>query len=403
MNIEKIRSDFKILRDSDVVYLDNAATSLTPDSVLLSMNRFYEEINANPGRSVHTLASTARILYDDAHRSVASFIGADKDGEVIFTKNATEAINLVASGIRWRDGDRIITTAIEHHSNFLPWLRLKQRYGVKIDIICPDTSGQFNLSEFKEIINDKTRLLAFSHASNVLGSITPAKKLVSIARDRKVLTLIDGAQFVPHRAVDVKELGCDFYAFSAHKMLGPMGMGALYVSPNEKDNLSPLILGGGEVKDAGLDFFELLPSWEGFEGGTQNVPGGLGFASAIEYIEKTGFDEIVKHEEKLTKLLIQGLCRFDKIETYGPGLGEDRTGIVSFNIHGVNPHRVSSLYNEWGNILIRSGHMCAYPLMKNIIKRPRGVVRASTYLYNTEDEVNRFLEVTEKIMKFTLK
>jgi cysteine desulfurase/selenocysteine lyase len=400
MDLERIRGDFGILREETIVYFDNAATSLTPDPVLSSMNEFYERINANPGRGAGRRAVRAEIAYEEARRKVADFIGAGKDGTVVFTRNATEAVNLAAAGLRWERGDRIVTTSMEHHSNLLPWLRLAKERGVALEVIDPDPSGQFDIGRFEAALEQKTRLLAFTHASNVLGSITPAQQLISLAKRHGALTLVDGAQYAPHRTLDVTGLGCDFYAFSAHKMLGPMGMGALYCGPSVRDTISPLLLGGGQVKDADIDFYELLDPPKRFEAGTQNVPGAIGFARALDYLRGAGIDAIQRHDAMLVKRLVEGLGGIRGVERYGPEPGRERCGIVSFSILDENPHRISSLYEEWGNVVTRSGHMCAYPLMKRVIKRPDGVVRASVYLYNTAEEVDGFLEVTEKIVRF---
>jgi cysteine desulfurase/selenocysteine lyase len=403
MDIERIRGDFGILRKGDIVYFDSAATSLTPDPVISSMNEFYEHINANPGRGAGRRAVRAETAYEEARRNTADFIGAGKDGTIVFTRNATEAINLVAAGLRWKKGDRIITTSMEHHSDFLPWLRLRDEYGVVLEVIDPDPSGQLDIRHFETALEQKTTLLAFTHASNVFGSITPAQELVCLARRRGVLTLIDGAQYAPYGTFDVAGLGCDFYAFSAHKMLGPMGMGALYIGPSVHDMISPLLLGGGQVKDADIDFYTLVDPPKRFEAGTQNIPGAVGFSRALDYLRAIGIGAIARHEALLVERLIGGLEGIHGVVIYGPKRGHERCGIISFSILDENPHRISSLYEEWGNIVTRSGHMCAYPLMKRVIKRPNGVVRVSVYVYNTSEEVDQFLEVTDRIVRFLKK
>ena len=394
MNFVEIKTDFPIL--NDIIYMDSASTSLTPEPVLNVVSKYYREYNANVGRGVHRLSQVASQKYKDAHRKVADFIGANEE-EVIFTKNTTEAINTVASGLRWKKGDKVVTTLIEHHSNFLPWLRLKS-FGVALDIVKPDKDGEFNVSDFEEVIDDKTRLVAVTHVSNVLGTITPIEEISAICKKKNALLLVDGAQSVPHIHVDVRKLGCNFFCFSGHKMLGPTGTGILWMKEDFLDRLEPLSFGGGMIDDVSLNGYELTKGYERFEGGTPNIAGVIGFGRAIDYLKKIGMDKIKDHEAKLTERLLEGLLEIRRVEIYGSLNSKERIGLVSFNIKDLSPHDVALMLDEASNIMVRSGHLCCMPLMKYFGLK-EGAVRVSFYLYNTEEEVDTFLETVKEIAK----
>lgn len=394
MNFAEIKTDFPIL--NDIIYMDSASTSLTPEPVLNVVSKYYREYNANVGRGVHRLSQVVSQKYKDAHRKVADFIGANEE-EVIFMKNTTEAINTVASGLKWKTGDKVVTTLIEHHSNFLPWLRLKS-VGVALDIIKPDKDGEFNVSDFEEVIDDKTRLVAVTHVSNVLGTITPIEEISAICKKKNALLLVDGAQSVPHIHVDVRKLGCNFLCFSGHKTLGPTGTGILWMKEDFLDRLEPLSFGGGMIDDVSLNGYELAKGYERFEGGTPNIAGVIGFGRAIDYLKKIGMDKIKDHEAKLTKRLLEGLLEIRRVEIYGSLNSKKRIGLVSFNIKDLSPHDVALMLDEASNIMVRSGHLCCMPLMKYFGLK-EGVVRVSLYLYNTEEEVDTFLETVKEIAK----
>ncbi len=394
MNFAEIKTDFPIL--NDIIYMDSASTSLTPEPVLNVVSKYYREYNANVGRGVHRLSQVASQKYKDAHRKVADFIGANEE-EVIFMKNTTEAINTVASGLRWKTGDKVVTTLIEHHSNFLPWLRLKG-FGVVLDIVKPDKDGEFNVSDFEEVIDDRTRLVALTHVSNVLGTITPIEEISAICKKKNALLLVDGAQSVPHIHVDVRKLGCNFLCFSGHKTLGPTGTGILWMKEDFLDRLEPLSFGGGMIDDVSLNGYELAKGYERFEGGTPNIAGVIGFGRAIDYLKKIGIDKIKDHEAKLTKRLLEGLLEIRRVEIYGSLNSKKRIGLVSFNIKDLSPHDVALMLDEASNIMVRSGHLCCMPLMKYFGLK-EGVVRVSLYLYNTEEEVDTFLETVKEIAK----
>ena len=394
MNFAEIKTDFPILKD--IIYMDSASTSLTPEPVLNAVLKYYREYNANVGRGVHRLSQIASQKYKDAHRKVADFIGANEE-EVIFTKNTTEAINTVASGLKWKTGDKVVTTLLEHHSNFLPWLRLKS-FGVALDIVKPDKNGKFNLSDFEEMIDDKTRLVAVTHVSNVLGTITPIEEISAICKKKNALLLVDGAQSVPHIHVDVRKLGCNFLCFSGHKMLGPTGTGILWMKEDFFDRLEPLNFGGGMIDDVSLNGYELTKGYERFEGGTPNIAGVIGFGRAIDYLKKIGMDKIKDHEAKLTERLLEGLLKIRRVEVYGPLNFKERIGVVSFNIKDLNPHDVALMLDEASSIMVRSGHHCCMPLVKYLGLK-EGAVRVSLYLYNTEEEIDTFLETIKEIAK----
>jgi cysteine desulfurase/selenocysteine lyase len=394
MNFAEIKTDFPIL--NDIIYMDSASTSLTPEPVLNAVSKYYREYNANVGRGVHRLSQIASQKYKDVHRKIADFIGANEE-EVIFTKNTTEAINTVASGLKWKIGDKVVTTLLEHHSNFLPWLRLKS-LGVELDIVKPGKNGKFNVSDFKEVIDDKTRLVAVTHVSNVLGTITPIEEISAICEKKNALLLVDGAQSVPHIHVDVRNLGCNFLCFSGHKMLGPTGTGILWMKEDFFDRLEPLNFGGGMIDDVSLNGYELTKGYERFEGGTPNIAGVVGFGRAIDYLKKIGMDKIKDHEAKLTERLLEGLLEIKRVEIYGSLNSKERIGLVSFNIKDLNSHDVALMLDEASNIMVRSGHHCCMPLMKYFGLK-EGAVRVSLYLYNTEEEVDTFLETVKEIAK----
>lgn len=393
---ERIRADFPILKD--IIYMDSAATSLTPEPVLEAVLSYYREYNANVGRGVHRLSQVASQKYQNAHRKVAEFIGA-KEGEVIFTKNTTEAINMVAYGLKWAKGDEIVTTLLEHHSNFLPWLRLKEK-GVSLKIVKPSKSGIFDISDFEHAIGDRTKLVAVTQVSNVLGTISPIKEMAAICKEtgggNDTLFLVDGAQSVPHIPINVEELGCDFLAFSGHKMLGPTGTGVLWIKNPQK--LEPTFFGGGMIESVSQDDYTLAGGYERFEAGTPHIAGGIGLGRAVDYLNDVGMEKIRVHEESLAKILLEGLQGIEKVQVYGSTNLSERIGVVSFTVEGLHPHDIALMLDEASDILVRSGHHCCMPLM-HYLGLDDGTVRASVYLYNTEEEVDTFLELVEGIAK----
>jgi len=391
---EKIRADFPIL--NDIIYLDSAATSLTPEPVLEAVLSYYREYNANVGRSVHRISQFATQKYQNAHRKVAEFIGANQ-GQVIFTKNTTEATNMVAYGLRWEKGDEVVTTLLEHHSNFLPWLRLREK-GVTLKIVAPNKEGIFDLADFEQAIGARTRLVAMTHVSNVLGTISPVKEIAAIckAKGSDTLFLVDGAQSAPHIPLNVEELGCDFFAFSGHKMLGPTGTGVLWM--RDPNGLQPTLFGGGMIESVSQDEYTLAEGYERFEAGTPHIAGGIGLGRAVDYLNDLGMERIRDYEERLAKRLLDGLRAIDNVQVYGTTNLNERLGVVSFTIEGVHPHELAVMLDEAADIMVRSGHHCCMPLM-TYLGLKQGTVRASLYLYNTKEEIATFLEAVEGIAK----
>ncbi len=397
MDVEKIREDFPILR-TGIIYLDNAASSLTPEQVLEKMLEYYHEYRANVERGVHRLSQRASEEYEKAHRKVADFIGAKSWRSIVFTRNTSESINLVARGLPWRRGEKIVTTLLEHHSNYIVWLRAARRFGLEVEVVRPNREGLFDLSDFEQAIDDRTRLVAVTRVSNVLGVIVPVEEIAEIAHEHGSLLLVDGAQAVPHMETDVRKLGCDFLAFSGHKMLGPTGIGVLYIAPTVQEELEPLCIGGGTIRDVGLEEYELGESPERFEAGTPAIAEAIGLGAAVEYLEALGMREVEEHDRRISWAIREGLMELEKVEVYGPKDPEHGMSVVSFNVEGLNPHEVA-LALDAANIMVRSGHHCALPLVKHLLNRPQGTVRASTYIYNTLDEAEKLVETVREIVK----
>jgi len=398
LDVEKIRRDFPIL-NSGIIYLDNAASSLTPEPVVQKMLEFYHEYRANVERAVHRLSQRASEEYDKARAKISDFINAESENEIIMTRNATEAINLVANGLGWKKGDKIVTSLIEHHSNFMVWIRLKKRYGVNVEIVRPNKQGLFNIADFEKAIDDKTRLVAITHVSNVLGVITPVKEIAKIAHEHDAHLLLDGAQSVPHLKVDVQKIGCDYLAFSGHKMLGPTGVGALYARNELLENMEPLSIGGGTISDVGLDYYKLAEGPIRFEAGTPPIAEAIGLGAAVDYLKEVRLENIEVYERELVKRMYRRLADVPGVEVYGPEKSEQRTSIVSFNVGDLNPHDVALALDVSADIMVRSGHHCCLPLTKELLKRHEGTVRASLYLYNTKEEVEKLISTVDEIAK----
>lgn len=410
MNIEEIRRDFPILdrkiNGKPLVYFDNTATSQRPIVVMEAISDFYRRYNANVHRGIHVLSEEASEMYEKAHDVVAEFIGAKKREEVIFVRNTTEALNLVAYSYGIRNlgkGDEIVISIMEHHSNMLPWIRLSERTGAKLRIIdINDRNYLLDYDMASEIITEKTRIVAITHASNVLGTLNDVEYICRLARENDAVVVVDGAQSVPHIPVDVKRIGCDFLAFSGHKMLGPTGIGVLYVREDLIERMDLFMVGGGMIDSVYLDLqgkYEITYAkspWK-WEAGTPNIAGGIGLAAAIKYLQKVSMENIKEHEFRLTKYTLNRLHEElgEKVETYGPD-PEHRVGIIPFNVKGLDPHVVALYLSEYG-ICVRSGFHCAQPLHIRLGIN-QGTVRASFYLYNTEEEVDYFIDALKEIV-----
>ena len=385
-----IKKDFPLL--SEVCYLDSAATSLSPEPVLEAMLEYEHHFRANAGRGVHRIGQQASQKYRDAHQYVRKFIHAD-DGELVFTRNSTEAINMVASGLPWQKGDEVITTLLEHHSNLLPWMRLRNRQGIGLRLLTPALDGTLDLSGLEATITKKTRLVAISQASNVLGNIVPVSEFAKICHDYEALLLVDGSQSVPHIPVDIEQLGCDFLCFSGHKMLGPTGTGVLYM---KNPGLEPLLVGGGSVEKVTTEGYTLTGGYERYEAGTPNISGSIGLGRAVGYLEALGMEDIRHHEQQLTRQIIDGLAGIRNVEIFGPGPAGNRIGVISFTIRGLNPHDIAVMLDGEANIMVRSGHHCCMPLMQHL-NLADGTVRASLHCYNSKEDAELLVDSVRKI------
>jgi cysteine desulfurase/selenocysteine lyase len=388
--VSEIRKDFPIV--GDIIYLDNAATSFSPEPVIDAMVEFEHHYRANVGRGIHRFTQIASQRYWHAHDKVAQFIGGS-DGVTVFTKNTTEAINMVAQGLAWKSGDRVITTILEHHSNLLPWRNLT-RLGVGVDIMDINANYSLDLEGLKKAITPSTRLVTVSQASNVIGIVTPVAEIAEICQDHGILLLVDGAQSVPHMPVNVGRLGCDFFAFSGHKMLGPTGTGVLWM---KKPLLEPVMLGGGMVETVTSTGFTTAEGYQKYEAGTPAIAGGIGLGVAAEYLQKIGMENIQLHEERLMKRLTEGLLQIKQVHVLAPE-HLPRIGVVSFTLDGFHPHEVAQYLDESADILVRSGHHCCQPLMERLTL-PEGTVRASLALYTTEHEIDLLLATVEELAR----
>ena len=411
----RIRNDFPILNQqvngSPLVYLDSGATSQNPLCVLEAEQEFYEQRNAAVHRGAHSLAVSATDVFEDARETVAGFINAGMD-EVVWTSNATEAINLVAyafsnaSAGRGGDaasrfvlapGDELVVTEMEHHANLIPWQELAFRTGATLRYIPVDDAGALRLDEAEQIIGPRTKVLAFTHASNVLGTINPVGTLVRLARQAGAAVVLDACQSVPHMSVDVKALDVDFAAFSGHKMLGPTGIGVLYGKAELLNAMPPFLTGGSMITTVTMEKADYLPSPQRFEAGTQRISQAVALAAAVDYLRETGMDRIHAWEAELGQRLVAGLQAIDGIRVLGPAAGEERIGLAAFDVDGVHAHDVGQFLDDKG-IAVRVGHHCAQPLHRRL-----GLVattRASTYLYNTTDDVDAFLDAVAGVRPF---
>jgi cysteine desulfurase/selenocysteine lyase len=398
LDVEAIRNDFPILKKG-VVYLDNAASSLTPEQVVLKEMEFYREYRANVERGVHRFSQRASEEYERAREIVAEFIGAPSAENVAMLRNTTEGLNLVANAIDWKRGNKIVTTVIEHHSNFITWLRVGKRHKCRVEVVRSDKEGRFDMADFERAIDDSTKLVAVTRVSNVLGCIVPVKEVAEIAHEHGALVVEDGAQGVPHLPTDVSDTGVDFLAFSGHKMLGPTGSGGLYIAGEELYKTEPLCIGGGTISDVSIDDYELAVPPLRFEAGTPAIAQVIGLGEACLYLNRVGMEDVVLWDAGLAEKLVDGLREIDGVEVYGPSDPKARVGIISFNVRDMNPHDVALSLDAEHAIAVRSGHHCALPLMKELFHLPEGTVRASTYVYNTPDEIEFLLDAVEDLAR----
>ena len=395
------RKDFPILtaerNGKRLVYLDNAATTQKPLSVIQAVDDYYRSSNANPHRGLYDLSIRATELYEDARGAVRRFINAEKDAEVLFTRNASESLNLVAYSYGMTflgEGDEIALPVSEHHSNLLPWQMVARAKAAKLCYLYPDKAGRLPESELDKI-GPKTKLVAVAHVSNVLGTVFPVEEIVKRAHAVGAVVVLDCAQSIPHYRVDVQKLGVDFAAFSGHKMLAPMGIGVLYGKEELLDKMPPFLTGGEMIDYVSEQEATFAPLPQKFEAGTQNVGGAVGLAEAIRYLENVGYDTIEKTEQELLRHALDGLAKVPHVTVYGDATGtEQRCGVISFNVDGVHPHDVSTILDTDG-VAIRAGHHCAQPLMQYL--GVNSTCRASLYFYNTSEDIDSFLQSLKKV------
>lgn len=401
LNAYEIRRDFPILKrkvgdNKTLVYLDNAATTQKPFSVIDAIYDYYSNYNANIHRAVHQLGEEATVAYEQTREKVAKFINAHSKEEIIFTRNATEAINLVSH--TWgrqhvKDGESIIISEMEHHSNIVPWQILSREKNANLGYIGVDDQGYLRMDDYKSFLEtSNVRLISLSEMSNVLGTILPLNEIINLAHSNGIPVLVDAAQSVPHMPVDVQRSNCDFLAFSAHKMLGPTGVGILYVKREILEEMPPFIGGGDMIKEVHkhATIYNDLPYR--FEGGTSNIAGVIGFGAALDYLSRIGMDRVRDHEIDITRYAMAALEDIKDVKIYGPRDPIDRGGVISFNIADIHPHDLATIMNEHG-IAIRSGHHCAQVLMERL--DVSATSRASFYIYNTKEEVDIFIDALD--------
>jgi len=394
---KEIKSDFPIFEGSDLVYLDNAATTQKPQSVLDSINSSYTESNANVHRALYSLGAKATEKYEGARKKISSFIGANSSKEIIFTSGATESLNLLAYslGNDIHPGDEILISEMEHHSNIIPWQQLAKRTGSIIRYIPVTDDGELDLRQPDRLFNVKTKIVSITHISNVLGTINPIKKISSLTNQCGAVLIIDGAQGAAHKKIDVKNLGCDFYAFSGHKMLGPTGSGVLWGKYELLDKMDPF-MGGGEMIDK---VTMTTATWNEtpykFEAGTPNFIQAIGLGAAVDYLENIGMSEITNHEKQLTNYCLDKLHKIENIKIHGSA--KSRIGVISFNIKNIHPHDLAQFLNEY-NIAVRVGHHCAQPLLSKL--NETATARLSTYLYNDEQDIDKLCKALNEIISY---
>lgn len=407
MNKKNFLEDFPLLQPDEngnrLVYLDSAATTQKPIQVVEAIDKYYNNFNANPHRGAYKLSIAATEAYDEAREKVRKFIDAEFSKEIIFTKNATEGFNLLASsyGINSiNEGDEIVISIAEHHSNLIPWQIVANAKGATLKYMYVDENGEIPEEEIKSKITSKTKLVSITHVSNALGTINPVKEIADYAHSMGAKVIVDGSQSVPHMKVSVRDLDADFFVFSGHKLLGPMGIGVVYGKKELLEKMPPYIVGGDMIEyvyEQSATFAE-LPSK--FEGGTQNVEGAVGLGSAIDYLEEIGMEVIDGIENDLIAYAVNGLKELPYVTIYGPKNLKHRSGIISFSIEGVHPHDVASVFDSYG-VAIRSGNHCAQPLMRYM--DINATCRASFYFYNTKEDVDKLIEAVKKTYEMFFK
>ena len=398
----KYRTDFPVLdqqvHGKPLIYFDNAATTQKPRQVIQAIAHYYENDNANVHRAIHTLGERATMLYEEARQKIADFINAPAARQIVFTRGTTESINLVAAS--WgeafiKEGDEIIVSEMEHHSNLIPWQLLAKKVGAKLRFLPFDENGMIDFSVFEKIFSERTKFVALTYMSNVFGTINPVKKIIALAHEHDVPVLLDGAQSVPHLPTDVQQLDCDFLAFSGHKMLGPTGIGALYAKEKYLQEMPPYQGGGEMIQSVWLDRATWNEIPYKFEAGTPNIAGAIGLGAAIDYLQNIGMENITLYEQELTTYALQKMHEIEELTIYGNA--PERGAVISFNLGEVHPHDLSHFLDQQG-IAVRAGHHCAQPIMRKL--NIAATTRASFYLYNTKQEIDFFAEQLKEAVKF---
>ena len=393
----KIKNDFPIFDSSDLIYLDNAATTQKPESVINAINAFYKETNANVHRAIYSIGNEATKRFEDARKKVSSFINAPSSKEVIFTSGATESLNLLASSLvsNLKPGDEILLSEMEHHSNIVPWQIMAKKFNLIIRYLPIDQIGELDLNNSEDFFTKKTKIVSIAHVSNVLGTINPIKKLAGMAHSIGAIFIADGAQGAPHTKVDVKEFDCDFYVFSGHKMLGPTGVGILWGKTKLLEEMDPFMGGGEMIEDVSFE----ESTWNNipykFEAGTPNIAQAIGLGAAIEYLNTIGIENIQSHEKKLTRYALEQVSQIKNIMIHGTS--NNKSGVISFNIKDIHPQDLTQFLDQ-DNIAIRVGQHCAQPLLS--VLKETSTARISFYIYNTHEDIDKFCHSINKTLSY---
>lgn len=401
MEIRKIRQDFPMLQDcpgqKPIIYLDNACQSLRPKPVIEAIHHYYEKYSACGGRSMHRLAAEVTRCCDKSRQTVARFLNAPRKEEIVFIRNTTEGINLVASSLDLQKDDIVLISDKEHNSNLIPWQILVKKKGIVVKIVPSREDNTFDLDVFERLLQNKVKLVSLGYTSNLDGVSIPSAEVIQKAHQNGALVLLDAAQAAPHRKIDVKELGVDFLIFSGHKLLGPSGTGVLYGKYQLLEQLEPFLVGGDTVASSTYDACEFLPPPEKFEAGLQDYAGIIGLGAAIEYLQGIGFGAIQKQELALNECITQGIRAIPKLKLIGPANPEQRGGIISFYMEGIDSHRIALMLDQMANIMVRSGQHCVHSWFH--ARQIKGSVRVSLYFYNTLEEAALFVSSLQKIRK----
>ena len=396
MNLEQIENDFPLLKNRDISYLDSGATTQKPSQVIESVKTFYENLNANPHRGAYSLSMEATETYENTRNKIAKFVNAKYSEEIVFSKNASEALNLIAYSYgleNLKKEDKIVLSIMEHHSNLVPWQKVSKVKGCKLEYLYINKDFEISDEEIESKITDDTKIVAITHVSNVLGTINDVKKIIKYAHKKGAVVIVDSSQSIPHMKIDVQDLDCDFLAFSGHKMLAPLGIGVLYGKREILNQMPPFLMGGDMIEYVYEQNTTFAPLPNKFEAGTQNVEGVVGLSSAIDYIEKIGYDKIQKIEKEVVEYALEELKKLDFLELYVTPNKENHSSVISFNIKGVHPHDVASILDSEG-VCVRSGNHCAQPLLRYM--GIDSTCRASFYFYNTKEDVDKLIKALNK-------